>query len=75
MPGLGFTRDGARIGYGGGYYDRALRALRAARPDVLAVGFGFALQVVDALPVGPHDAPLDAVVTEAGFSWTRPQPA
>jgi 5-formyltetrahydrofolate cyclo-ligase len=61
LPGLGFSQDGIRLGRGGGYYDTTLRlAARAAR-----VGLGFDLQLVEALPREPHDAPLDALVTEA----------
>jgi len=71
VPGLGFTKDGARIGYGRGYYDRALARLREVNPSLVAVGFGFACQLVDEIPTGPSDARLDAVVTEDGFLWTR----
>jgi 5-formyltetrahydrofolate cyclo-ligase len=62
-PLLAFTRDGARLGYGGGYYDRTLAALRA-RGAVLAIGYGYAAQQVDALPVSRLDEPLDWIVTE-----------
>jgi 5-formyltetrahydrofolate cyclo-ligase len=51
----------ARLGYGSGYYDRLLRALR---PDALRIGLAFSIQRVDALPLEPHDALLDAVITE-----------
>lgn len=61
MPGVAFSLEGLRLGRGGGYYDVTLRSLpRAAR-----VGVAFDLQVVPAVPREPHDAPLDAVVTEA----------
>jgi 5-formyltetrahydrofolate cyclo-ligase len=73
-PGLGFTRDGRRLGYGRGYYDRVLSAARARRPQTRAVGFAFATQLVDTLPAGPQDAPVDAVVTELGVSFTHPLP-
>lgn len=62
-PLLAFDRTGARLGYGGGYYDRTLAAIRAARP-VLAVGLAYAAQEVAALPVEPTDQPLDMIVTE-----------
>ena len=64
-PLLGFTRAGGRLGYGGGYYDRTLEALRDQRP-VTAVGYAFAAQEVDGLPVSPLDQRLDWVVTERG---------
>lgn len=62
-PLLGFTRAGGRIGYGGGYYDRTLAALREKR-EILAVGLGFGAQEVDRLPLEPLDQPLDWIVTE-----------
>jgi len=62
-PLLAFTRRGDRLGYGGGYYDRTLAALREAG-DVLAVGFGYGAQQVDALPSSPLDQKLDWIVTE-----------
>lgn len=61
VPGVAFTRGGARLGYGGGYYDRLL-ARFARRPP--AVAAAFSLQVVDAIPVGETDQRVDAVITE-----------
>lgn len=63
VPGLAFTRDGRRLGRGGGYYDRLLAA-RA--PHTVALGICFALQLVADLPCEPHDQRVDAVVTESG---------
>jgi 5-formyltetrahydrofolate cyclo-ligase len=61
MPGVAFSLDGLRLGRGGGYYDATLRTMpRAAR-----VGVAFDVQLVPSLPREPHDAPLDAIVTEA----------
>ncbi len=62
-PLLAFTRAGGRLGYGGGYYDRTLAELRGAG-DVLAVGYAYGAQEVDALPLSALDQPLDWVVTE-----------
>jgi 5-formyltetrahydrofolate cyclo-ligase len=62
-PLLAFDRHGHRLGYGGGYYDRTLAAL----PGRFALGFGFAAQEMDAVPVGPTDIRLDAVATERGI--------
>lgn len=62
-PLLAFTRDGGRLGYGGGYYDRTLAALRA-ESDVLAVGFAFAAQEIEKLPMSKTDQRLDWIVTE-----------
>jgi 5-formyltetrahydrofolate cyclo-ligase len=65
VPLVAFDRRGYRLGYGGGYYDRTLAELRQAG-RVAAVGFAFAAQEVPEVPIGPHDAKLDAIVTEHG---------
>jgi 5-formyltetrahydrofolate cyclo-ligase len=58
-----FDRRGYRIGYGAGYYDLSLNALRAKKP-VTAIGLAFAAQEIDAVPALSHDARLDLVLTE-----------
>ena len=58
VPGLAFTTAGHRLGYGGGFYDRFLPKLAAP-----SVGVCFAEQVVDELPVLPHDVPVQHVVS------------
>ena len=63
VPLLAFDRAGQRVGYGAGYYDRTIAALRARQP-VLAIGLAFAAQEIAAVPATPHDAPLDLVLTE-----------
>ncbi len=63
VPLVAFDRNGGRLGYGGGFYDRTLEGLRAARPT-LAVGFAFAAQEAQGLPLEATDQPLDALVTE-----------
>ncbi len=59
VPGVAFTASGARLGRGRGYYDRYLSqpVFRAFR-----VGICYAHQIVDALPVEPHDIPMHRVV-------------
>ena len=70
-PGVAFDVFGSRVGFGGGYYDRTLEALRnGGKP--LAVGYAFGAQEVDALPLSPLDQPLDWVVTERGAIRCRP---
>lgn len=61
VPGVAFTQDGARLGYGGGFYDRLLASLdrRTAR-----IAAAFQLQIVEQLPEGPQDQRVDVVVTE-----------
>ena len=62
-PLLAFDMEGGRLGYGGGYYDRALADLG---PSGRAFGYAFARQQADTVPKGPLDARLAGVVTEAG---------
>jgi 5-formyltetrahydrofolate cyclo-ligase len=63
VPLLAFDRAGHRIGYGAGYYDLTIAALRA-RKSVTAVGLAFAIQEVAAVPATPRDSRLDLVLTE-----------
>lgn len=62
IPGTAFSREGARCGRGGGYYDRYL-----ARPGFRArrIGVCYAHQLLDRLPAEPHDIPMEWVVTDA----------
>ena len=62
-PLLAFDDAGRRLGYGGGFYDRTLRALRAAH-QIIAVGVGYQAQGVDKVPSGDRDERLDWIVTE-----------
>jgi 5-formyltetrahydrofolate cyclo-ligase len=64
VPGLAFTKHGHRLGRGGGFYDRYLGLLP---PTTLKIGVCFALQLVETLPIEPHDQRLDAIVTEEGL--------
>ncbi|MFQ5346930.1 MAG: 5-formyltetrahydrofolate cyclo-ligase [Rhodothalassiaceae bacterium] len=70
VPLLAFDREGFRLGFGAGYYDRTIAALRAAG-DLFTVGLAFAAQEVTALPHEPHDMTLDLVATETGLVWPR----
>jgi 5-formyltetrahydrofolate cyclo-ligase len=65
VPLLAFDTAGRRLGYGGGFYDRTLARLRAAR-SVRAIGLAYAAQQVDEVPADETDQLLDAIVTEAG---------
>jgi len=64
VPGLGFARGGARLGRGGGYYDRWLATLP---PDTPTIGVAFAVQIVPGLPCEPHDRRVDHLVTDTGW--------
>lgn len=66
VPLLAFDSDGHRLGYGGGYYDRTLDALRA-RGRVLAIGIAYAGQEVPQLPRAAHDHRIDMILTENGL--------
>jgi 5-formyltetrahydrofolate cyclo-ligase len=63
VPLLAFDRAGHRIGYGAGYYDLTIAALRG-KQAVVAIGVAFAAQEITAVPATPRDARLDLVLTE-----------
>jgi 5-formyltetrahydrofolate cyclo-ligase len=62
VPGVGFSRDGRRMGNGQGYYDRLLERVR---PDCALVAICFECQLFEELIVAPYDVFMDKVVTEA----------
>lgn len=62
-PGVAYDRDGGRVGYGGGFYDRYL----AEHPGLYTVGIGFGFQIFDEVPKEATDIPLDQILTEDGF--------
>lgn len=59
VPGIGFDRQGFRLGRGGGHYDRLLSKLRGHVP---LVGLAFKVQRVQRMPVAPHDVPMDDLI-------------
>jgi 5-formyltetrahydrofolate cyclo-ligase len=61
VPGVAFDRRCARVGYGGGFYDRYLARTRADAP---AIAVAFAVQLVEAVPQGHMDRRVDVIVTE-----------
>ena len=65
VPLVAFDLCGGRLGYGGGFYDRTLQELRARRAT-LAIGFAYAAQQTEYLPLEATDQPLDFIVTERG---------
>lgn len=68
VPGVAFTRRGARLGRGGGYYDRLL----ADAGGCISVGLAFDIQLVDEIPAESHDREVDIVVTPSGI-WRNTQ--
>jgi 5-formyltetrahydrofolate cyclo-ligase len=63
VPALAVSRDGVRLGRGGGYYDRALGH---ARPEAVVVALVFDDELLDEVPAEPHDRRVDAVLTPSG---------
>lgn len=60
IPGVAFTRDGRRLGRGAGFYDRLL-----AGADGVKIGVANDCQIVETMPVSPHDIRMDMLVTES----------
>jgi 5-formyltetrahydrofolate cyclo-ligase len=63
IPLIGFDRQGNRLGYGAGYYDRFLEQY----PGIVKIGVGYACQQVDAIQHDRYDIRLDYIVTEEGI--------
>lgn len=64
VPGAIFSREGYRIGYGGGFYDRLL----AGECHATAIGLAFSSQIVETLPADPWDRPVGMILTEEGLA-------
>jgi len=61
VPGVAFTREGARMGHGKGYYDKLLEH---ARPDAPLVALAFECQLFPEIPTQSHDVFMDKIITE-----------
>lgn len=68
VPLMAFDGEGYRLGYGGGYYDRTMEAMRALDKPPLFIGVGYSMQEVELVPTDERDAPLDGILTELGVS-------
>lgn len=68
VPAVAASRDGHRLGYGLGYYDRFLAR---CRKDAFKVAPVLEKQVVKGVPAGPHDVRMDAIVTESSTTYVR----
>jgi 5-formyltetrahydrofolate cyclo-ligase len=68
VPCLGFGPGGVRLGYGGGFFDRTLNALK---PRPITVGVSYTHGFLPFLRAAPDDLPLDAMLTEDGVMWQR----
>ncbi len=62
VPGVAFDRDGWRLGYGGGYFDRFLHEFSG-----ISLGITYQAVLLDQLPHGEHDVPVEWIVTEIGI--------
>ncbi len=84
VPGLAFTREGLRLGTGGGYYDRFLSALlklyAPRRAEILLAGWCHPFQIIETIPVTETDVPVDCLLTaeecifiktDGGSQWER----
>jgi 5-formyltetrahydrofolate cyclo-ligase len=67
VPLAAFDGTGNRIGYGAGFYDRAIARLHARGMEPALIGIAFDCQEVDGVPAEPHDVPLGGIVTESGL--------
>ncbi len=63
VPLLAFDRDGYRLGYGGGFYDRTIEKARSEGRPVTTIGVAYAAQEVKAVPRDTFDQPLDWIIT------------
>ncbi len=73
VPLSAFDRTGHRIGYGAGYYDRAIDRLWQKGLDPQLIGIAFDCQEVPSVPAEPHDVRLDAILTESGLQIFSPE--
>ncbi len=69
VPCVGYGLGGYRLGYGGGFYDRTLSALR---PKPFTVGLGYTNGFLPDLEPEPHDVQLDAILNDNGVVWPLP---
>ena len=69
VPGIGFDRQGNRIGHGSGFYDRLLAQ---ANPKAFLLGYGYDFQVVDSIPHQAHDIAVHAVATPCQIIHIKP---
>lgn len=67
IPLSAYDETGGRIGYGAGFYDRAIAKLLGNDKTPLLIGVAFACQQVDVVPCEDHDIPLDMILTENGL--------
>lgn len=67
LPGLGFDRSGNRVGYGKGYYDRALANISEDKK----IGLCYSFQMLDSVPADENDKRVGVVITEKNIIFSR----
>jgi len=73
-PALAFDREGNRLGRGGGYYDRFFAELDKDRKDYSALGLCLDSQIINRIPVMPHDRKVDGILTGTALYQCLPAP-
>lgn len=66
VPGVAFDREGHRLGYGHGYYDKLLHKLGRKNTDIRKIGLAYDFQIIEKLPKEEHDQKMNMIVTESG---------
>lgn len=64
VPLLAFDGQGNRLGYGGGFYDRTIAALRAKNPELITIGLAYEGQKIAHVPVDDYDQKMDMIITD-----------
>lgn len=70
VPGIAFNKDGGRLGYGGGYYDRFAEAYQGKNgkaANTLWIGMSFEDQITAEIPLERHDLKMNGLITERGI--------
>lgn len=67
VPAVAYDRKGNRLGRGKGFYDRLLSTTQAVK-----IGVGYEFQLIDEIPIEPHDVPMDMVITQ--YTRITPRP-
>lgn len=70
VPLVAFDRQGGRLGYGKGYYDRTIATLRQHNKSLHVIGVAYSTQCVERIPMQPHDERLPLIVTEKESIYT-----
>ncbi|MGA2791770.1 MAG: 5-formyltetrahydrofolate cyclo-ligase [Candidatus Bathyarchaeia archaeon] len=70
VPGVAWDQRGFRIGYGAGYYDRSINALRT---HIATIGLAYDFQFISNVPRSRYDQRVDRIVTESRIIDTTPK--